>query len=230
MISITKIAAFRIPEQVQPEDYEFFLGKVAPQRRERVKRFMFIQDSYRSLFGEVLVRAILCRDYGYTNSDIQFEHNEYGKPHVAGNNEFSYNISHSGCWVIMIWGQGLLGIDVEQVKQIDLSIANRFFSVEETESLMRKKEGERQNYFYTLWTLKESYIKAAGKGLSIPLDSFSIVEDGKGKFVLHSDKEPVCFHTFELDHGYKVAACSHSNTISPSMTFVTMNEMRTWIR
>lgn len=230
MIGITKIAAFRIPEQVQPEEYDEFLGKVAPQRRDRVKRFMFIQDSYRSLFGEALVRAILCKDYGYTNSDIRFEHNEYGKPHVVGNNDFSYNISHSGCWVMMIWGHGLLGIDVEQIKQIDLSIADRFFSVQETESLMQKTDGERLNHFYTLWTLKESYIKAAGKGLSIPLDSFSILENREGKFVLNPDREPVCFHTYELDHGYKVAACTHIDTISPSITFVTMNEMRNWIR
>ena len=33
---------------------------------------------------------------------------------------------------------------------------------------------EKINYFYDLWTLKESYIKTIGKGLYTPLNSFSI--------------------------------------------------------
>lgn len=232
-MNITKIAAFHLPEHISPAEYDEFMSKVAPQRRDRISKFKFVEDAYRSLFGEALVRAVLCKDYGYTNADIHFEHNEYGKPRVAGDSDFSFNISHSGCWVMMIWGQGVLGIDVEQIKPIDLSIARRFFSMEETDALMQKDDGEKMDYFYTLWTLKESYIKAAGKGLSIPLDSFSIVDNGAGTFELKPDKASVRFHTFELEHGYKAAACTEGheqNERSPSISYVTLDDLQQWIR
>jgi 4'-phosphopantetheinyl transferase len=67
-----------------------------------------------------------------------------------------------------------IGIDVEDsTRKIDINIADRFFSRQESEVIRRTKEGEKKGVFFDFWTLKESYIKAKGGGLSIPLDKFS---------------------------------------------------------
>ncbi len=67
-----------------------------------------------------------------------------------------------------------VGVDIEKIRPIDFAIAERFFTASEYRLLMDTAEQERLQLFYTLWTLKESYIKFVGKGLSIPLDSFAI--------------------------------------------------------
>ncbi|HFJ9466115.1 MULTISPECIES: 4'-phosphopantetheinyl transferase family protein [Bacillus cereus group] len=55
-----------------------------------------------------------------------------------------------------------------------------FFTKQEYEYLFQIKDHkEKLNYFYQIWTIKESYVKAIGKGLSVPLNSFKIGEDSE---------------------------------------------------
>lgn len=68
-----------------------------------------------------------------------------------------------------------VGIDIEKVSEIEaLKLANEFFQRKNFYDISNMNSDEQINYFYDLWTLKESYIKTIGKGLYIPLNSFSI--------------------------------------------------------
>ena len=58
-------------------------------------------------------------------------------------------------------------------RPVSTAIANRFFSPTEAAALSGVPEHRRQERFFEYWTFKESYIKARGMGLSIPLDRFS---------------------------------------------------------
>jgi 4'-phosphopantetheinyl transferase len=70
-------------------------------------------------------------------------------------------------------------MDTEDIsRKIDLSVADNFFSKNESDFLNKSPEADRQNLFFDLWTLKEAYIKAKGLGLSIGLDTFSFFLDG----------------------------------------------------
>jgi len=69
-------------------------------------------------------------------------------------------------------GSGPVGIDVEYMRAYDSGIAERFFHPGEYARACRFAEERRKERFYDLWTIKESYIKALGKGLSLALDSF----------------------------------------------------------
>lgn len=126
---MSKILAFKLPEQLSLESYAYFTAQVSEARRARLARFFHKEDAYRSLFGEILVRYILCSQLGQRNGNIQFEENPFGKPGVSGLPDFEYNVSHSGDWVLMIWGmnEGSLGVDIEQIRPIDIQIAERFF-------------------------------------------------------------------------------------------------------
>ena len=70
---------------------------------------------------------------------------------------------------------GELGVDIEDTvtRAPPLEIADRFFAPEEVESLRSLPAEQRLQRFFQHWTLKESYIKARGMGLSLPLDRFA---------------------------------------------------------
>ncbi len=70
-----------------------------------------------------------------------------------------------------------IGVDVEHTPRRTeaLEIADRFFSPREVRDLRALPAGEQRSRFFDYWTLKESYIKARGLGLAIPLHRFSFV-------------------------------------------------------
>lgn len=98
-----------------------------------------------------------------------------GKPVFPGDSGVHFNISHSGGYVVLAFGKAPLGVDIECVKRADLKVAKRFFAKEEYECLAETQETEQGDVFYKIWTGKEAVVKASGAGLSVPLDSFSVV-------------------------------------------------------
>ena len=147
---------------------------VSEERRQKIKRFLRQSSKKHSLVSELLVRYILMKKQKINNQEICFETNAYGKPYVKGIDSFYFNISHSGDYVAVLCGGTEVGCDIEQKYPDDaLNLAERFFTKEEYHILQRLPEHKQTTAFGLLWTLKESYIKYKGKGLSIPLDSFS---------------------------------------------------------
>lgn len=100
-----------------------------------------------------------------------------GKPVFQRNAGLHFSISHAGKAVVLAFGEKQLGVDVEYVKQANLKVAKRFFRQEEYEYLLAKEETERADVFCRMWTGKEAVVKAAGAGLSMPLGSFSVLEE-----------------------------------------------------
>lgn len=141
-----------------------------------------------------------CGGTGLANSQIRFHYNSYGKPELASEQRLCFNISHSGEWIACAVHDTEVGIDVEQIKPIDLSVARRFFSAEEYELLENKPPEGRLEMFYDLWTLKESYVKLRGQGLSIPLDSFSVHKSDQGECCLRSPGDEVSRFFFKQYH------------------------------
>jgi 4'-phosphopantetheinyl transferase len=141
-------------------------------RRENILRYKFKEDRIRSLGVGLLLLHIL-KKHGKENSKIKF--NEFGKLYIT-DDEFQFNLSHSGNYAVCSFGLGSNGVDIEQYQKCDYDIAKSFF--DQREYALIKEVGDTM--FTRIWTLKESYIKAVGKGLSIPLDSFYVCP-GKSK-------------------------------------------------
>lgn len=206
---MAEIILLPVPDIMVQGVYERLLAKVGNERYNKTVRFRFRKDAYRSLLGDLLVRMTVSRHLGVRNSDIRFGTNQYGKPHLIGMPDFSFNLAHSGEWLALIWSRKnqALGVDVEAVKPIDFGIAERFFTAEEQAYIMSKDGSERLDAFFTLWTLKESYIKARGKGLSIPLDSFTLLHRAGNLWYTPEDKS-VSFIGRKWGGEYCVAACT----------------------
>ena len=108
----------------------------------------------------------------------QFLTGEWGKPEIAGPSldpPLYFNLSHTDGFAVCVAGRvRQLGVDVENLnrKASCEELAKRFFAPAEYEHLRSVPPSLQRETFFRIWTLKEAYIKAEGKGLSIPLDSF----------------------------------------------------------
>ncbi len=209
-----EVYAIRIDEPVDDKLYNQFLSCVSGEKYKRIKKFHFIEDAKRTLYGDLMVRYLACIRLKMPNSELLFGYNEFGKPYLCNNHDFHFNISHSGNWVICAISEKKVGADIEQIKPINFNIAKHFFSEIEYEDLMMQQEKMQLNYFYDIWTLKESYIKCIGKGLSIPLDLFSLTIT-KGGIVIKPNPYPyLYFQQIPLEKGYKLSVCSEENRFS----------------
>ena len=147
---------------------------------ERADRFSIEIDRQRFIAARGTLRSILSRYINIDPGYLRFNYNQYGKPFLAP--EFSsyrlnFNLSHSGSMALYAITRNMeIGVDVERVRS-DFEyeeIANRFFSVNEVAILRTIPTEKKLEAFYNCWTRKEAYIKAHGKGLSLPLDSFVV--------------------------------------------------------
>ncbi|PNZ91194.1 4'-phosphopantetheinyl transferase, partial [Staphylococcus delphini] len=82
--------------------------------------------------------------------------------------------SHSGKWIICAIHSQKIGVDIEKVRYLDFNILIQSFSKYEKSYFTNVGEDDISKTFFYIWTLKESYVKALGKGLYIPLNSFTI--------------------------------------------------------
>lgn len=165
-----------IPELTQDEFYAL-LPFVSPEKQERIKRFHFFRDSRNCLLADILTRSEICHVTGLSNKKLEFSTNEFGKPFLINNPDIHFNISHAGHYIVCALSDGLVGIDIELIRPIDIAIAKRFFSPDEATYILN---GNQEKLFYEVWTKKESHIKWDGKGLYKPLSSFSVLNpDGQ---------------------------------------------------
>ena len=162
-------------QDLTDKDYNSLLKLVSKDKRKRIERYHFYRDAQNTLLADVLTRYEICRRTGLTNWQLQFSVNEYGKPFLINDPHIQYNLSHSSNYIAFAINSVPVGIDIEKIVPIDIRIANRFFSEDEI-LYIDSFTGKMQTLaFYHVWTMKESYIKLKGKGLSIPLTSFSVI-------------------------------------------------------
>lgn len=151
---------------------------------EQEGRFYFADDRKRYLVTRAMVRMVLSRYARIAPERWAFSKNAYGRPVIADAivdaevqaRDLSFNLSHTRGLIALAVTRGReLGIDVENIarRPISLEVADRFFSPVEAADLARVAPDRQQHRFFEYWTLKESYIKARGMGLSLPLDGFS---------------------------------------------------------
>jgi len=165
---------------------ERLLSLVSPERVARSRRFRHTADVQRSLLGEILVRAVLCEGYDRFNNEVEFVAGELGKPCLANTAGPHFNVSHSGGWVAAAFSPQPVGVDLEEVRGVDLAVARRFYAAEELAWLLGQPPAEQAPAFYRLWTAKESILKNLGQGLQLPLDRIVIHFETSGNIRLES--------------------------------------------
>ena len=153
---------------------------LSDEERERRGGYLFEIDQRRYLVARALLRTVLSRYAPIEPRDWVFAANEYGRPAIAQpigqTARLRFNISHTRRLILLgVTADRQLGVDIEDwhARQAPLAIADHFFALQEVRDLRALPHVEQHRRFFEYWTLKESYIKARGKGLAIPLDRFS---------------------------------------------------------
>lgn len=195
--------------------FDEIYGSVSELRRKKTDRMRFSKDKNLSLGAEYLLMAA-CRDFGVDYNGAAVETDKNGKPYFS-DSPLYFNLSHSDKEVMCIMSFFPVGCDVEKVHTIKNDISSRYFSDEEKRILAGcSSEAERQDIFFRLWTLKESFIKCTGQGIRIPLDSFSFYfpEDGSIKIRQKINKNFYSFYEYDVNSDYRYAACIENDNVS----------------
>lgn len=200
--------------------------------QEQQRRFYFARDQQRYLVTRALVRTVLSRYVPVAPKDWVFSPNTYGRPEIVNEQGrdagLSFNISHTHDLIVLgVTRHRTLGVDVENVtaREVSLDIADRFFSPSEVTALRAVPAQQQQFRFFEYWTFKESYIKARGMGLSLPLDKFSFhyAHERAVDITIHpelaDDATRWQFWQFRPAPEYLVATCAERiGARSPSFT------------
>jgi 4'-phosphopantetheinyl transferase len=164
------------------------LQLLSEPERAQWQRFVAEDARLQYLVTRALVRSTLSRYAEVPAQTWQFETNTYGRPHIAQPQELRdlrFNLSNTtGLVACSISRDCEIGIDVESfARTVDTdALAPSVFAPAELADFRRSETQDRLHRFFSYWTLKESYIKARGMGLSIPLDAFWF--DLRGPFPL----------------------------------------------
>jgi 4'-phosphopantetheinyl transferase len=193
---------------------------------KKASKFNHAIDAQRQIVGELLVRATICKTFNLDSRAICFSYSEKKKPFLKDRDGIHFNISHSGDWIVCAIAESEVGIDVEKIRKINLNIARRFFSTKEVGHLFKLPEKAQLDYFFDLWTLKESYLKALGTGLTRPLNSFTVSQEN-GNFRLYEEGKAinVFLHKFAIDNHHKLSACAFDGDFAERMEILFIDDL-----
>lgn len=148
-----------------------------------------------------------------------------------------YNLSHSFPYALCsfvtedadVHGGVQLGCDVETVKTPRLSVASRYFRPQEYRYILEQPDEERQKQaFFRYWVLKESFLKATGRGMGLSMDSFeiTIAEEGGSTAPVLTRNPPEYPGTYYFQEyqaaapDARVAVCSTCPDFAPGLRYV----------
>lgn len=154
--------------------YEALYRRADPDRKRRADRYLRREDGLRCLAAGELLRQSVEQALGLREFTVITDPG--GKPRIAGQERFHFNLSHSGNRVVIAFGDSPVGTDVQQMRMDPgkKDLAKRFFTKDEQQYIWERPELAEAR-FYRVWTGKESYLKYLGIGLRKSLDSFSIL-------------------------------------------------------
>ena len=164
-----------------------------PQDRQaRVLSYRFEADRIRSAGSGWLLQQVL-EQAGIPPEAQVFSTNSFGKPELAHRADVHFSLSHSGSWAVCALSAQPVGVDVE-LPRCSIAVARRHFHPEEL------AQATDADALCRLWTAKEAFVKALGRGLTIPLNSFrvqleplTLIQDYTSlPLQLHSYRLPPC--------------------------------------
>ena len=183
---------------------------LSEDERGKVEGMLREQAAMRAIVTRGLLRHTLA---GYLHCDpsgLQFAVGEYGKPELAGR-QLAFNLSHTeDSLLLAVSNLQTVGVDVETVKPRKSlrEIARRCFSAREFAHWQRLPPAEQTRQFFRLWTIKEAFVKAVGRGIALGLERCEVDIDKPDAFsAVPEEYAPAsAWQLSELELGDQLAA------------------------
>ena len=163
----------RVRRELSQEEWEITTSNIPADMRTEIERYRRWEDRHLSLLSKLLLAEglkIIGKDSSLT---AEIKRDDFGRPFIC--EDFDFNISHSGSVAVCAFSMsGKVGVDVEIIRPVDLEDFKNYMTAEEMRLI--KESGNVPGSFFSLWTQKESAIKADGRGFSIPIEDVSLAD------------------------------------------------------
>ncbi len=188
-----------------------YLGIMPEQMSARLLRFHRWEDTQASLLGKLILLYALNENSVYESfNKILLSAN--GKPYFVESDNF-FNISHSDQLVVCALSYCEIGIDIERNVPVNYTDLMHYFSLPEINAI--NAAADKTLAFYQIWTKKEAVLKALGSGLSISLNTFSVVEQK----IFIADRE-FFFSEVYLDDKYVCSIATAEKVSQIQVTYI----------
>jgi 4'-phosphopantetheinyl transferase len=228
-MELNKIYAYHLTDDLHTTKLYDFLKRVNNKLSFKYEsRHLGKERCVKSMLGEILVRHSIICNSSLRYSDIRLIKNIYGKASLQGISGIHFNISHSGEWLICGLSNKEIGIDIELMKHMDFkNIMKIFFSTQEQQYVLGSKNIKKT--FFEIFTLKESYIKLLGIGLSKKLSAFSILKQ-ENKYIINDSEQitsEFSLTNFSFNSKYQMSICMSDKTDfeAVDITYVNLNNL-----
>jgi len=220
-----ELIAVRLDRKLNSKELKSLLRFISPEKKKVIGNYYREEDRLRSLVADLLIRMVVMQRCGFENHEIGFGQSANGKPILAGTEGFHFNASHAGDWVVCAFDIAEIGVDVERVKTANLSISRSFFTEEEHNDICNAPDSNDR--FFDYWTLKESFIKHSGKGLTQALNSFTILFSENPIRVALEGKllENVFLKQYSLDEAHKLSVCASSRSLPETISYKSLEDI-----
>ncbi len=164
-------------------------------RRRRLERLRYAPAREASFGAGLLWRYVMERHGVHPEEPVRFL--QAGKPVFAQRDDLQFSLSHSGPYAMCAISDDPVGVDVQQIKPIHMSVARRFH-FRERDWLAEKPRDEQNHAFFQIWTRKEAWVKAVSQDQLLDLDQEDVIHGLDGWQ----------FMEYDLDSGYLAAVCA----------------------
>ena len=183
-----------------PKENEVALSGIPDWRRAHILRYLRACDRKLSLGAWRLMESSLKR-HGFSAENVVIGKN--GKPECDG---VYFNLSHSDDMVLCAVSDTPVGCDIEKVTDAPMEVAERYFSEKECRYIAAAKNtADADRRFFRLWTIKESYMKRTGEGMSLSPDRLET--DSEGLTILRDGVLQSCVLQNRAIDDYEISIC-----------------------
>jgi len=198
------ISYLSIDGQITISNFEALKRLIPSTFLTKNNRFHQFQDRQRNLFGLLLLMRSWHNLFDESLNLENIKTSKFNRPYLP-DSRADFNISHSGDFVVCVLSaDSRVGIDIEQKRDVDLKDFARTMNTNQWTEIYTSNNP--LDTFFKFWTMKESVIKADGRGLSIPLTEI-ILDQGKVSY----DGNLWHLYPFKIDANHNGCVASNND-------------------